>query len=153
MEGQWYLPFDLFNDRVHLLDHDHLSSMAFLWNEGGKVAMVLVILILRNGRLWSWPPFIPPLIGRREGSHGIYLSPLEWISVVINILRSFPEGRRENNNGFSNLSWLVEGCGHGHPTSLFQKGEGEEAMTFAHLIFCAYYPWPSSPRRKEGRQP
>ena len=38
-------------------------------------------------------------------------------------------------------------------TSLFQKEEGEEAMTFAHILFCAYYPWPSFPRRKEGRQP
>ena len=61
------------------------------------------------------------------------------------------EGKQQWSLPFS--SWEVGGCCHGHPTSLFQKEKVEEAMTFAHLLFCAYDPWPSSPRGKEGRQP
>ena len=115
---------------------------------------VSALLVMRSGRLWSWPPSIPP---RRKEGRKPWTLPLSSREVEKHdgehphTISKRKEGRQQWSLPFS--SWEVGGCCHGHPTSLFQKEEVEEAMTFAHLLFCAYDPWPSSPRGKEGRQP
>ena len=98
--------------------------------------MVSALLNLSSEGVWSWPPPIPVLKGRRGGSHGLCSSDIEEVEEFSHVYPHPSSGRRGEHDWESGHGLCpsdieeVEECGHGHPHLPFQTEGWEFAFIF-----------------------